>query len=151
MGDPFAIFINNSTGGYNYFWDFGDGDTSPDVQPWHEYSSSGSYAVELIVQSEHCGSDTLIKNNFVHINTGLEEKRYIPIQIHDNVIQFKNGFDLKNVSMQLYDIQSKLINQWRRISNDRIDLKPYLNERAIYFLLIKENGQIIMKAPLFKK
>ncbi|HIF13824.1 MAG TPA: hypothetical protein EYQ86_00140 [Bacteroidetes bacterium] len=151
LGDPFAIFINKSTGGYAYLWDFGDGDTSLDIQPWHEYSSSGNYDVILITQSEHCGSDTLIKNNFVHINTGLEELRPIPIQIRDNVIHFKNGFDLKNVSLQLYDIQSRLINQWRSISNDRIDLKPYLNERAIYFLLIKENGQIIMKAPLFKK
>ena len=151
LGDPFAIFVNNSTGGYTYIWDFGDGNASIDLQPWHEYSSSGSYDVQLIVQSQHCGNDTLIKNDFVHINTGLPEPSSGSIKVLGNTIQFKEGIDLKEYTIRLYDIQSKLIKQWDKVYDNRIDVNPYLKDRAIYFLMIRGNSEILIKETLLKK
>ncbi len=44
-------FNNTSAQGYspivNYLWDFGDGNTSPDVSPTHTYSDTGRYIVIL--------------------------------------------------------------------------------------------------------
>ena len=46
---PLAVnFINHSTNGVNYFWDFGDGGSATLSQPAHTYTSSGTYQIRLI-------------------------------------------------------------------------------------------------------
>lgn len=42
-------FTNTSNGGTNYFWNFGDGNTSTLFQPTHTYTNPGTYQVSLIV------------------------------------------------------------------------------------------------------
>lgn len=42
-----AVFVNNSLGGLNFFWDFGDGTTSTDDNPAHLYNNVGTYLVKL--------------------------------------------------------------------------------------------------------
>ena len=42
-------FINNSIGGDDFLWDFGDGNFSNSFEPSHQYSSPGSYDVTLYV------------------------------------------------------------------------------------------------------
>jgi PKD repeat protein len=54
-----ATFENNSLNATSYLWDFGDGNTSSDEEPWHQYSSGGSYSVLLIAGNEGCGNDTI--------------------------------------------------------------------------------------------
>lgn len=45
---PFtAAFNNASDGAENYFWDFGDGSTSAEVNPTHVYAAGGTYTVQL--------------------------------------------------------------------------------------------------------
>jgi PKD repeat protein len=53
LGNPIS-FMNNSTGGSTYFWDFGDGITSPMFSPHHTFGAPGTYKVCL----------TVTKNNF---------------------------------------------------------------------------------------
>ncbi|RMG81103.1 MAG: PKD domain-containing protein, partial [Bacteroidetes bacterium] len=49
-------FENKSVGGLNFFWDFGDGGTSDEPNPVHEYAAPGNYEVQLTVTSFNCGS-----------------------------------------------------------------------------------------------
>jgi PKD repeat protein len=42
-----VTFTNTSTNGMNFLWDFGDGTTSTEVNPVHEYSSPQVYQVTL--------------------------------------------------------------------------------------------------------
>lgn len=63
MGDT-VQFIDQSlytgTGSLDYLWNFGDGDTSSDVNPLHVYPDSlASWTVSLIVQSTNGCADTL--------------------------------------------------------------------------------------------
>ena len=46
-------FVNNSSSGDSYFWDFGDSTTSTDKDPTHHYNANGEYTVRLIVT--RCG------------------------------------------------------------------------------------------------
>lgn len=46
--DP-VIFQNYSSFGNQYHWDFGDGTTSTDEDPIHDYATPGNYVVQLIV------------------------------------------------------------------------------------------------------
>lgn len=48
-------FINNSTGGDIFLWDFGDGTFSTDFSPSHAYLEVGEYTVELLItDSQGC-------------------------------------------------------------------------------------------------
>ena len=42
-----AVFNNTSTGGQDFFWDFGDGTTSTQTEPIHLYASAGTYTITL--------------------------------------------------------------------------------------------------------
>ena len=51
---PFDVFItNNSSSSYEFNWDFGDGNSSTSVSPFHTYDAVGSYSLQLQVQDEH--------------------------------------------------------------------------------------------------
>ncbi len=65
--DP-VQFTDNSTGSDidEWFWDFGDGQTSTLQNPSHLYSDTGYFNVTLIVMSNTC-ADTIRYNNIVHI------------------------------------------------------------------------------------
>jgi gliding motility-associated-like protein len=51
--DSFAVILqNNSVNANNYFWSFGDGDTSTQVSPFHEYNTTGTYYIGLIAYND---------------------------------------------------------------------------------------------------
>ena len=52
LPDP-VIFSNNSANGNSFFWDFGDGTTSTDVNPSHLYAGAGDYTVTLVVSDSN--------------------------------------------------------------------------------------------------
>ena len=60
-------FVNLSSG-TNILWDFGDNNTSLDINPQHIYTENGTYNVALYVESEERCRDTLIKNNLISVN-----------------------------------------------------------------------------------
>jgi PKD repeat protein len=65
---PFEVtFENKSSFGTNYFWNFGDGDTSTIFSPKHTYVKSGIYKVQLIaIAGGHC-FDTLVSEKSVTV------------------------------------------------------------------------------------
>ncbi|MFZ9028849.1 MAG: PKD domain-containing protein [Crocinitomicaceae bacterium] len=64
--DPDVQFDNSSWCATSYTWSFGDGGTSTDENPLYQYTSNGTYTVQLIAESE-CNSDTLEQQ--ITINT----------------------------------------------------------------------------------
>ena len=56
-------FVNQSKGGFSYFWDFGDknspADTSTDFEPTYIYPDTGVYTVKLIVNKNTTCSDSI--------------------------------------------------------------------------------------------
>ena len=60
-------FIDNSTNQpTEWLWDFGDGDTSTEQNPAHQYTQNGNYTVFLIASNEH-GSSKNEKIDFITI------------------------------------------------------------------------------------
>ncbi|MFO7789979.1 MAG: PKD domain-containing protein, partial [Bacteroidales bacterium] len=51
----------------SWSWDFGDGGTSTDENPAHEYTSAGTYTVELTATNS-AGSDTETKVDYITVN-----------------------------------------------------------------------------------
>ena len=58
-------FINQSTGADSYLWDFGDGSTSNDINPRHEYTGTGEFDVTLVAFNQAVCSGTITKGTFV--------------------------------------------------------------------------------------
>lgn len=53
--DPYNVsFKNRSVGDKTWQWDFGDGTTTTVKNPTHRFSSTGSYAVTLVVSNDSC-------------------------------------------------------------------------------------------------
>ncbi|MEL7529791.1 MAG: PKD domain-containing protein [Bacteroidota bacterium] len=66
------LFTNLSAGtGLSYLWDFGDNTTSSLQNPAHTYTQNGSYTVSLIITDFQACADTIVKNNYIIIETPL--------------------------------------------------------------------------------
>jgi len=85
-----VTFTNNSTGGNTYLWDFGDGNTSTDINPIHTYTTEGNYTVSLTVTNQ-CGdvviSEDVAANSLPTANGGANTTfgcGNIEIQFTDN-------------------------------------------------------------------
>lgn len=99
-------FTNWSTNATSYLWDFGNGDTSTDVNPSYTYAANGSYNVWLTATNA-CGDD-VITHIISGIFIGIEE---IPLEA-ENISMFPNPTrDILNIantenieSVQLYDL-----------------------------------------------
>lgn len=69
---PVNIGFNNTssgTGTLTYEWDFGDGSTSTQTNPFHSYTNNGSYTVKLIVKNNNGCTDTIIKPSIVNVGS----------------------------------------------------------------------------------
>ncbi len=69
MVNDVVTFTNLSTGTFDtYSWDFGDGNTSSDLNPSNTYTAVGTYTVSLTV-SGTAGSDTETKVDYITVTT----------------------------------------------------------------------------------
>jgi PKD repeat protein len=59
-------FTDQSTGAEAWAWDFGDGGTSTDQNPLHQYAAPDTYTVRLIA-TRSCGADTLVKTDYIKV------------------------------------------------------------------------------------
>lgn len=58
--DSIQVFYeNDTTGGYSYHWDFGNGSASDSANPFIYYSSPGSYNITLILTDSLGNKDTI--------------------------------------------------------------------------------------------
>lgn len=61
---------NNSFGAGRFFWDFGDGTTSEEIEPQHIYANTGVYDVTLIAISQDNCTDTTRRSSAVSVQHG---------------------------------------------------------------------------------
>ena len=93
---PFKVnFINQSSGGVTFFWDFGDGVTSNWQTPNHTYTNSGSFTVKLRVTNANGCADSLIKTNYIVIRKPVISFRNLP---DSNCVPFTKNFSASIVS-----------------------------------------------------
>jgi gliding motility-associated-like protein len=68
-GKP-IVFSNNSSGpSLSFEWNFGDGNTSTQITPIHQYTADGTYTVTLIIRDLYGCADTIVKNQYIKIRS----------------------------------------------------------------------------------
>ncbi len=66
---PFTVqFQNYSINGTSFQWDFGDGNTSTEINPSHTYTTEGDFDISLYADGGTCGEDTDVKTGYVSID-----------------------------------------------------------------------------------
>lgn len=136
-------FTNLSTKATNYYWYFGDGNTSSDEDPTHIYSSDATYTVKLIAESP-CDTDTSIYQITIDVaGFGQNLKEELNIKYMGAGIFEMNQTDMIK-SLQVYNTEGREIN----INDKSIDLSA--NPFGLYFLKIEtENGIVNIRLPYF--
>ncbi len=71
-----VVFHNYSLYGISWLWNFGDGETSVEKDPWHKYLSEGVYEVSLKVTSEAGCLDSMVYDSPVNVDYRTGEIRY---------------------------------------------------------------------------
>jgi len=61
VNDLEVTFTNESEDASSYNWNFGDGNTSIETNPIHNYASAAYYTVELTASNTLCGSSTITR------------------------------------------------------------------------------------------
>ncbi|NBR13367.1 MAG: hypothetical protein EBU01_02150, partial [Crocinitomicaceae bacterium] len=107
-------FINGSTGGVSYEWNFGDGEESDEMSPVHFFSNTTSgYSITLIVTSElGCVGEITKPIGFNEPNIYYIPNTFTPDgDEHNQIFQpiFTSGFDPYNFLMQIYNRWGELV------------------------------------------
>jgi gliding motility-associated-like protein len=104
-----TTFINLSTNADRYLWDFGDGQTSAQVNPVHEYDKKGKYKVVLVAYNKNC-TDTARLDVDVLINQLLDvPNAFTPGKFGQNGIVFVRGFGIGKMVWRIYNRWGELV------------------------------------------
>lgn len=137
-----VFFTNESTNASSYEWVFGDGMTSTDVNPWHEYQSPGYYDVMLIASKNGCQNDTSFFTVYVGM-ASINENSVTSCSVYPNPFSHQITIEGEAIeSIVLMDMTGKVLIQREGDGNSQHiqDLAAFSD--GIYFLLVKQAGTV---------
>lgn len=73
-----------------YTWDFGDGSTSTDMEPTHQYTAEGKYTITLTASSPSGCKKTITKTNYIQIATIAADFTIAEKLCKNTALNFKN-------------------------------------------------------------
>lgn len=139
INSPQVTFTNTSVNANGYVWDYSDGSTSTDINPWHNYSSIGNYMVSLVAINGDCANDTVQSTVSVvdDLNLFVNSQN---INIYPNPTK-----DIVNIKLpegdftiKIMDLSGKIIERYSYINtNESIDLSTLSS--GIYYVKIESD------------
>ena len=146
-------FTNLSENADSYLWDFGDTQTSTEVNPIHNYANSGSYHVVLTATNQ-CSQDAYYSNINVTV-LDLETINNSDIQVFPNPtsgLVFVKGLNDNAIEVMVIDATGKLIVRQQAKDNNTdltIDLSNYSD--GVYQVVINTSSQVLKQTIILKK
>ncbi|MGE0637712.1 MAG: PKD domain-containing protein, partial [Bacteroidia bacterium] len=116
--DGTTEFTNLSSPIISSHWDFGDGGSSNETNPTHQFGNYGAYPVMLIVTDFRGCIDTALYNIFVDFFSGLwVPNAFIPQGGEGHNIFLPKGTGLKTYRMQIFDTWGNLLFETDKLEN----------------------------------
>lgn len=145
-------FTNQSTGADTYLWDFGDGTTSAEANPVHEYTAYGKFDIKLTATKSNACSTSVVQGQLF---ISADNKIFIPNTFTPNADQVNDEFVVKISNINSYRIQifnrygsplfntNDIFDHWKGIYNN----KP-LPVGTYYYVIdaVSVSGQLIKKS-----
>ncbi|MBK6835698.1 MAG: fibronectin type III domain-containing protein [Bacteroidetes bacterium] len=139
---------NNSTNAVNYFWNFGDGNTSSSFEPTNNYFSAGTFTLSLVTESVNGCIDSAIKSivvidNSIGLNNLLGTKSESLKTLSNNTFIFEQNFlESKLTNYSIIDVNGKLVKELGTFNNKHVSINIDLSNASsgIYYLIIKQNN-----------
>jgi gliding motility-associated-like protein len=137
---PFtARFTNTSTGATSYLWEFGDGTTSTEAAPSHEYTRDGTYEVSL---TAFFGNGCRVKQRLVSVT--VEKKQMVPNIFTPNSDGLNDTF-VPRITCLPTDL--KIFNRWGQQVYEHKNYQNTwggegLSDGVYYYQLTSTKGQI---------
>jgi PKD repeat protein len=144
-----ALFANTSQNATSYQWNFGDGESSTDVNPWHQFTTAGTYTVSLIALSDGCSNDTTYFTINVG-NAGIGEGTGASILVYPSpfgssfkVLVPRHLESLGDRSLVLVDLTGKVILEQKVEQEDLVLVEvPKQLARGVYVLKLQIGDEI---------
>ena len=139
--------------GENFIWDFGDGNTSSEINPVHVYENYGMYTVNLRASNE-CVEDNISKDidiiSSVLVLSAITDLKIFPNPAIDRFyieMELAESVDLEMQVMDIYGrlVQKQLLTNLGLKVNHTIDLT---NEPSGTYLLRFVNGSQVRNAKI---
>jgi PKD repeat protein len=149
-------FTNTSTGAISYDWDFGDGDTSSQINPSHTYNANGTYSIRLIATNGSC-SDTMKRDITISSVGGINDNPFSEVFLYPNPLRENITIDfgskyVKTLSIHIFNVTGKLVydNKLQDIAQPII-IKMLSLDNGIYDLVLRnEKTEIHFKIVILK-
>lgn len=110
----FTSFTTNAT---DWFWDFGDGNSSNAEHPQHKYDFPGTYVVTLIATNDS-GCNSTMKKTIIVDN---EEYIYVPNVFSPDGDDFNEIWKPSVYGIDLYNYHVTIFNRWGEIVWESFD------------------------------
>ncbi|MBD3637681.1 MAG: N-acetylmuramoyl-L-alanine amidase [Crocinitomicaceae bacterium] len=156
ISNPFVSFANQSQHANGYNWDFDDGNISNDVNPWHEFTATGDYYVELIAVNGLCPNDTTVQMIQVIDNLGVSDEEIGGVEVYPNPASDNVNLSLDNswsdkVTVTLLDTRSRVVYTKQCTGGSTVSITLNENvEEAVYFLRISDGKKTVIRKILVK-
>ncbi|MEA3495116.1 MAG: PKD domain-containing protein [Bacteroidota bacterium] len=130
----------------NYFWKFGNGDTSINQNPVYEYNINGDYDVSLFVSTDLGCENDLMKTKFIEVlKSGIKDSKIatkikiVPNPAQDKFLILADKNEKIN-SVIIYNSLGKKVLNFVDVNDSRLTVNAKELPKSIYFIKINLNN-----------
>ena len=138
-------FSSNASLITNYYWNFGDGTSSVEVNPIHSFNLNGTYSVQLIGDGP-CGSDTSI----VQINVNSANNEELSGKVNIATIG-NNSFKISGISnlsiFQIFDLTGRAVAFEKILQSENETILKLANSGIFFLIISSDTGEMNVKLP----
>lgn len=139
-----TYFENKSIFANEYAWDFGNGNTSDEMNPIEVYEEDTTYLVTLISSNEYGCTDTSFKEHKIVFKGLYVPTAFSPNNPNPEVARFApKGYDIKEYLIQVFDIRGNLLWESEMVDNKG---RPVESWDGYYDGMLMPQGTYIWKA-----
>ncbi|MGB4096046.1 MAG: PKD domain-containing protein, partial [Bacteroidales bacterium] len=153
-----VAFINTSQFANTYYWLFGDGQSSNEVNPEHSYLHDGTYEVTLIASNGVCSDTTkdnvtIMFESIAEFSSGNYVAIYPNPSADGNVILSFTDNSIQTISLRISNQLGDIINIYENIEiiNSKLSLDlSYLNSSVYFIEVIANQERVILPLMIIR-